>query len=212
MRLLIGIPSYDYVHVEFAKSLTALLMRLTRESVNYDVCIEAGTMVYAARDKIACKALNEGYTHVLWFDTDMVFTDDILDALMFCGEKMVCGIFQSRRKGYHACTFKNLDINHLERFEEYPSETFEVEGCGFGCVLVDAEILKAVQTRYGTCFFPERMYGEDLAFCRRVKACGYRIYAEPSAVVGHVGHVTIYPEDHEKWKREVSEYQELSRR
>ena len=49
-----------------------------------------------------------------------------------------------------------------------------------------------------------KMYGEDLAFCKRAVDMGYKIYAEPTAVMGHVGHITIYPEDHEKWKAEIS--------
>ena len=117
MKLLIGIPSLDFQHVDFVKSLTALIVRLKDDSIDFDVQIEAGTLVHVARDKIACKAINEHYTHVLWFDADMVFTDDVLDSLMFCGKQFVSGICHSRRKGYHSCLFKNLDLNHLERFE-----------------------------------------------------------------------------------------------
>lgn len=207
MKLLIGVPSLDYMHTEFVKSLTALVIRLKDEEVSFDVQIETGTLVYAARDKIACKAINEGYTHVLWFDADMVFTDDILDSLMFCGKQFVSGICHSRRKGYHSCLFKNLDLNHLERFEEYPREAFEIAGSGFGCVLIDVQILKDVQVHFGSCFLPMRSYGEDLAFCLRAKEMGYKLYAEPSARLGHIGHVTIYPEDHERWKVEIGDIQ-----
>lgn len=203
MKLLIGVPTTDFVHVEFLKSLTALILRLQEDKIDFTLHIEPGTLVYCARDSIACKAINEGYTHVLWLDSDMVFTDDLLDTLMFCGKPFVCGIFHSRRKGYHSALFKNIDVNRLERFEEYPSEPFEVAGCGFAGVLIETSILRDVQTKNGTCFLPLKMYGEDLAFCLRAKELGHRIYAEPSAVMGHVGHITIYPEDHEKWKAEV---------
>lgn len=203
MKLLIGVPTTDFVHVEFLKSLTELIMRLQRDGINFKLHIETGTLVYCARDTIASKAINEGYTHVLWLDSDMVFTDDLLDDLMFCGKPFVCGIFHSRRKGYHSALFKNLDINNLERFEEYPPEAFRVAGCGFAGVLIETSILRDVMLRDGTCFLPMRSYGEDLAFCMRAASLGHEIYAEPSAVMGHVGHITIYPEDHEKWKAEV---------
>lgn len=205
MRLLIGIPSLDYVHVNFVKSLTALIMRLKSEGVNFDVQIESGTLVYVARDKIASKAVNEGYTHVLWFDADMVFQDSVLDDLMFSGKPFVCGIYHARRKGYHSCLFSNLDLNHLERFEyPYPTDTFEIAGCGFGCVLIDVQIMREVMQKDGTCFLPMPQYGEDLAFCKRVAALGYKMYAEPSVVCGHIGHTVIYPEDHERWKQTIS--------
>lgn len=203
MKLLIGIPSLDFQHVEFVKSLTALVMRLKDDGIDFDVQIEAGTLVHVTRDKIACKAINEHYTHVLWFDADMVFTDDVLDSLMFCGKQFVSGICHSRRKGYHSCLFKNLDLNHIERFEEYPHEAFQVAGCGFGCVLIDVAILADVQKTYKTCFLPMPAYGEDLAFCKRASELGYKIYAEPSVRLGHIGHIAIYPEDHERWKAEA---------
>lgn len=204
MKLLIGIPSLDYMHTEFVKSITALIVRLKDDGVDFTVHIESGTLVYKARDNIASKAVNEGYTHVLWFDSDMVFTDDIFDTLQFCGKDIVCGIFHARRKGYHSCLFKSLELNNLERFEEYPKEPFEIAGCGFGCVLLSVEVLKAVFQRYKSCFLPLKYYGEDLAFCLRAREVGYKIYADPTAVVGHVGHIIIYPEDHERWKAEIS--------
>lgn len=210
MRLLIGIPSLDYVHVEFMKSLTALIIRLKNEGVNFDVQIESGTLVYCARDRIASKAINEGYTHVLWFDADMVFRDSVLEDLQFSGKPFVSGICHARRKGYHSCLFSNLDLNHLERVEmPYPTDTFEIAGCGFGCVLIDVQVLKDVMVQEGSCFLPMASFGEDLAFCKRAKALGHRIYAEPSVVCGHIGHVAIYPEDHERWKESISNYNEL---
>lgn len=210
MKLLIGIPSLDFVHVEFMKSLTALIIRLKNESVNFDVQIESGTLVYVARDKIASKAINEGYTHVLWFDADMVFRDSVLEDLQFSGKPFVSGICHARRKGYHSCLFSNLDLNHLERVEmPYPTDTFEIAGCGFGCVLIDVQVLKDVMVQEGSCFLPMASFGEDLAFCKRAKALGHRIYAEPSVVCGHIGHVAIYPEDHERWKESISNYNEL---
>ena len=201
-KLLIGIPSIDYQHTEFVKSLTGLIMKLKDDGIPFDIDIEAGTLVYLARNRIACKAINEGYSHVLWLDADMVFTPDVLDDLMFSGKPFVTGIAHSRRPGYASCLFSDLDINHLTRFEQYPSNTFEVEGCGFACVLIETEILKAVQMESGSCFLPMKEYGEDLAFCIRAKRLGYKIYAEPGVRLGHVGHIVVYPEERERWLRD----------
>lgn len=205
MRLLIGIPTLDYVHTEFMKSLMALIMRLKDDRIPFDVEIISGTLVYFARDNIACKAINDGYTHVLWLDSDMVFNADILDDLSFCGEKFVTGIYHARRRGHQSCIFKSINIQTgIERFEKYPNQTFQIAGCGFGCVLTDVEILKAVQEKEGSCFTPIKQYGEDLAFCLRATQLGYKLWCEPSVVCGHIGHLTIYPEDYEIWKNRIS--------
>lgn len=202
MKLLIGVPSIDYQHSEFVKSLVGLVMKLKEDGIDFDVDIEAGTLVYLARNRIACKAINEKYTHVLWLDSDMVFTPDLLDDLMFSGKPFVTGIAASRRPGYQTCLFSDLDLNHLTRFEEIPKNTFEVEGCGFACVLIETSILEAVQKESYGAFTPMKEYGEDLAFCLRAKRMGFKIWAEPGARLGHVGHVVIYPEERERWLRD----------
>ena len=97
MKLLIAMPSLDYMHSETVISLTRLIMRLKDEGVDFDVEIKTGTLVYVARDRIAYKAIDEGFTHVLWLDADMVFNDDLLDDLMFCEKDFVSGIAHGRR-------------------------------------------------------------------------------------------------------------------
>ena len=207
MKLLIGIPTLDFMHFEFVRSLTDLIMRLNSEGVNFEVKFITGTLVYAARDKIASHAIENNFTHVLWFDSDMVFQDSILDDLMFSGKDFVCGRFNARRKPYVSCQFSKLVP--LERVEDYPIDTFQIAGCGFGCVLTSVDILRRVKETYKTCFLPMMGVGEDLAFCVRARDVGAKIYCEPTAVVGHIGHIAIYPEDHDRWKAEISNIDEV---
>lgn len=216
MKLLIGIPTLDFIHTEFVRSLTALILHLKDERVDFDVQIESGTLVYTARERIAHKAINEHYTHVLWLDSDMVFSPDIVDDLMFSGKSFVSGVYHMRRKGYASVIFTKMDIDKksgvatFENCEEYPSNTFEIAGCGFGCVLIETSVLADVCLNKGVCFTPMPEYGEDLAFCKRAVELGHKIYCEPSVVCGHIGHITIYPEDHERWKESISNYDDVT--
>lgn len=200
MKLLIGVPSYDYMHAEFVKCLSAFLIKLTQDGIAFDLSINNGTLVYMARDRIACRAINQHFTHVLWLDADMIFQPTLLDDLMDSGKDFVTGIAHSRRPPYASCVFKRMDdLNHLERFEEYPAEPFEVKGCGFACVLIKTDILADVQNHYKTCFTPESSWGEDLTFCRRATAMGHTIFADPYVRLGHIGHDIIWPEDHQRY-------------
>ena len=206
MRLLIGVPSHDYMHAEFVKCLNDLTVQVARSGMQFDVFINNGTMVHVARDKIACKAINEDFTHVLWLDADMIFKPNILDDLQDCRQNFVTGIAHSRRKPFNSCVFKRLDdINHIERFEDYPHEPFEVAGCGFACVLIATEVLRAVQMSFKTCFLPFQEWGEDLSFCRRARSLGYHIWADPAVRLGHIGHEVIWPEDHERYLKSLQE-------
>lgn len=210
MRLLIGIPTLDFVHVEFMRCLTDLLMHLKDNGIDFDVDIESGTLVYLARERIVNKAIDGQYTHVLWFDSDMVFNPEVLDDLLFSGKPFVSGIYHARRKGYASCIFQSIEVGNDIRFEEYPHELFKIAGCGFGCVLTTTELLSSVRLHYSTCFTPMPMLGEDLAFCKRATDLGYTLWCEPTVVCGHIGHITIYPEDHEAWKKTISNYEEVA--
>lgn len=205
MRLLIAIPTLDTVPVDFMKCLLNLTKRLSKEGVDYEVAIESGTLVYMARDRLASKAIKDEFTHVLWLDSDMVFSDAIFDDLLFCGEDFVTGIAHGRRKPFLSCIFKNITLDKLERWklEDYPIGAFEVAGCGFACVLITTEILKAVMLKDGTCFTPFPRYGEDLSFCKRATALGYRIYAESAVRLGHIGHLIIWPDDCARYLDEI---------
>ena len=146
MKLLIAIHSLDYMHTEFVKSLVALTNRLSRDGVDYDVRIESGTLVHIAREKLAQLATAGGYTDVLWLDSDMVFTEDLLEDLQFSGNDFVTGIAHARRKPFISCVFKSLiPVERYASPDEYPKETFEIAGCGFACVLIKTDIIRDVR-------------------------------------------------------------------
>lgn len=202
MKLLIAVPCYETLRAEFARSLMDLVQWLHENRVNHEVKIISGTLVYGARDKLAKHAVNHGFDEVLWIDSDMVFDRYLYEDLKMCGKDMVCGLFISRHYPYVSCLFSS--IRPVERITEYPENAFEVVACGFGAVLMKAQILKDVMVNgSGKCFVPEQDLGEDVAFCKRARDLGYHIWCEPSARVGHVGNVIIWPEDAERLRGEI---------
>lgn len=206
MKLLIAIPTLDFVHVEFMKCLVNLTNRLKDDKVPFEVCIMSGTLVYVARDRLASKAIHEGFTEVLWLDSDMIFQPTVYEDLKDTGKDFVSGIYHARRPGFASCIFKECkDLNKLERFKEYPKDTFRIGGCGFGCVLISVELINAVYRNYSTCFLPEKDFGEDIAFCNRATGMGFELWCEPTVRLGHIGHNAVWPEDEEKWRRDLME-------
>lgn len=205
MKLLIAIPCMDTVPVAFMQSLLKLIQKLTADGVDYEVAIESGTLVYMARDRLAGKAVNQRFTHVLWLDSDMVFEPEIVEDLQFCGKDFVTGIAHGRRKPFTSCLFKNIDLNHLElwKLEDYPAEAFEVAGCGMACCLMSTEVIKQVMINCGTAFNPIMQYGEDISFCKRAHDLGFKIYAEPTVRLGHIAHIAIYPDDVPRYQDEI---------
>lgn len=210
MRLLIAVPTYDYMHFQFVECFTKLIRRLDADEINYEVAFQGGTLVHVGRDRLARKAVEDGFTHVLWLDSDMIFTEELLDNLMFSGKDFVTGIAHARRAPHCSCIFKEIWPTP-DRWEghEYPTGAFRIGGCGFACVLIKTEIIKAVLGKHGTAFFPMRELGEDLAFCKRARDLGYEIWAEPSVWLGHIGHITVYPEYEELYANSIQNFNEV---
>lgn len=202
MKLLIAVPCFDTMRAEFVRSLLELKDELHRNRVEHEVKILTGTLVHAARDRLAQHAVNNFFDEVLWIDSDMVFDRHLYEDLKSAGKDMVCGLFISRHYPYVSCVFKSLIP--VERITEYPEDTFQVAGCGFGCVLMKAQILKDVMTTHdGKCFIPDQRLGEDVAFCKRADDCGHTIWCEPTVRVGHVGSLVIWPEDAKRLQGEI---------
>ena len=197
MKLLIAIPSYEGLQPEFVRSLTELESQLREDNVWFEIKIISGTLVHTARDRLAQHAVKHHFDEVLWIDDDMVFDCHLYEDLKMCGKDMVCGLFVSRHFPYVSCLFRSLIP--VERISVYPDEAFKVAGCGFGCVLMKAQILADVMNNNGgKCFVPDQKLGEDVAFCQRATNLGYEIWCEPTARVGHVGRIVIWPEDVER--------------
>ena len=194
MKLMIAVPTNDYVHADFVISLVKLTQELHRKGISHKIEILPGTLVYIARNRLAQKAVNEHFTHVLWLDSDMVFNEQVVDDLTDCGKEFVCGAFVSRRPPYGPCVYSSIKKNEITKVEHFGKEPFQVDGCGFACVLTTTELLMAVMQRFGNCFTPTEYYGEDLAFCWRAKNIGREIWCEPTVRPGHIAHVPVYAE------------------
>ena len=191
---MVAVPTTDYVNASFMQCLTALERKLARDGTDFDEQIIGGTLVYWARNRIAKRAIDGGYTHVLWLDSDMIFGENTVDDLLWCGKDMVCGAFVSRKPPYGPCIYSSIeDPANMVKVEDFGLEPFRVDGCGMAVVLTSVELLKKVWDRFGTCFQPMDRYGEDLAFCERVKAIGGEIWCEPTVRVGHIAHIPVYP-------------------
>ena len=192
-KLLIAVPTLDYIHRKFVESLTGLVKHVERNGPDFDVHFEGCTLVYISRDNIARKAIDEGYTEVLWLDADMVFDKDIYWKLKNVGKDFVTAIYRGRHGTHRPCIFEKLEPP--ERWENFDHDgpVCEIKGCGFGCVLTSTDILEKVWNRNGTCFRPTPLLGEDLAFCKRASDLGYSILANLDAPVGHIGQFVIEP-------------------
>lgn len=191
MKLLIGVPTFEHIPVDFVRSLLKLTERLRKDGIEHEVFFAAGSLIYIAREKIVEKAVKDNFTHVLWIDSDEVFEDDLFEKLSRVNVPIVSALMRGRHPpyNYNCCD----TIHHI--VDIVPKFVFEIFMCGFGCVLTETEALKAVaKANGGRCFTPSNRLGEDFQFCERAQNLGIKIYCQPAAKVGHIGKVVVWPD------------------
>ena len=194
MKLMIAIPTIDYVHYVFCRCLGDLIRHLDAAGVNFDVRWWGNTLVHHARDGLTREAVVGGYTHMLWLDADMIFPETIVEDLAESGHYFVTGVYHARRPPHRSCVFTRLVPNVERPGPEYGQEPFRIAGCGFGCVLVEVDLMRRVDFHTGQLFMPDSAFGEDLAFCQRATGLGYELWCDPRVVCGHIGQMAVYQE------------------
>ena len=194
-KTLIAVPAMDMCPVPFAYSLATL-----RRDAPSRISVISGAAVYEARNELAREALAEGCGRVLWIDSDMVFPDDTmirLGADLDAGYDMVCGIFFKRRLPVAPVIYRSVEeaTGRCEVFADYPRDSlFEVAGCGFGAVMMKAELLTRAAEEGGLGpFTPLPGLSEDLSFCVRAVKAGARIGCDSRVKIGHAGQI-VYGE------------------
>lgn len=192
-KIFIAVPSMDQVPAHFAQSL-AMLQKVGSCAVAFQI----GSLIYTSRNELAKAAIKMGADYVMWFDSDMVFDGDTLRRLADDLDKgdIVTGLYFRRVAPYSPVLFSKLEISGdrctWEELKELPKEDiFEVEGCGFGCVLMPTKILMDVSINYFDMFSPINGMGEDLSFCWRARQLGYKIICDQTIKLGHVGHYIV---------------------
>ena len=203
MRTLIALPCMDMVHTVFLKAL----MGMGRVGDTH-FSISCSSLVYDARNTLAKQAVIEGFDRVLWLDSDMDFSPDLLKRLsadMDEGREMVSGLYFKRKAPVKPVIYKELGFwRDKEKdevtpiaipYEDYPKDDiFTIAGCGFGGCLVSVDLIKRVGDKFGLPFSPLMGVGEDLSFCSRVSQLGVEMFCDSRVKMGHVGLGTITEE------------------
>ena len=208
MNILIAIPTMDTVPAVFCQSL-AMLQKMG----NCAVAFQVGSLVYDSRNSLGQKAIKMGADYVLWLDSDMVFEPNLLiDMMAKMQEKdldILCGVYYRRVEPYTPVIYQNTPIVdglcEWKEFDTVPNELFEVGGCGFGCVLMKADVLFDVLAHYHDMFTPLNRNGEDISFCFRARELGYKIFADPSIVLGHASHNIVTKAFYEAYRSQNNE-------
>lgn len=201
MITVVGVPCMDEVDTVFMASLLGM-HRPVNDVTHYK--IKKGSLIFDARNEIAVDAIMEQSDRVLMVDSDMRFDSDMMERLsarIDQGCEMVCGLFFKRVYPTEPVIYSRIEppifdddgkpIKQVDVYRDYPKDQlFEVQGCGFGAVMMTTQLIKDVWDAYQSPpFTPADWCGEDMAFCYKVRQLGRKIWCDSSIKVGHMGKI-----------------------
>lgn len=199
MKTLICIPCMDMVHTVFLRSILGM-----RQAPGTRFTISCSSLVYDARNNMVRQAIREGFDRILWLDSDMEFEPDLMERLsarLDEGKELVTGLYFKRRAPIEPVVYCKVGYYHSENdevtplavsYSDYPVDSvFEVEGCGFGAVMMTVDLANRVAEKFGLPFAPILGFGEDLSFCVRARQLGATLWCDSSVKLGHVGQGVI---------------------
>ena len=205
MKILIGIPCLDMVNTRFMLNLLAL-QRLPGTKIMVTVT----SLTYDSRNQIAKAALEQGYDRVMYIDSDMQFSPNLLLKLneqLDSGLDYVSALCFMRITPTKPCIYKNVtygknDYGFYQTCDpilSYPkNQLFEIEASGFGAVMMNTEVIRKVTENYGMPFSPMMGFGEDISFCWKVGQLGIKMYCDSRIKVGHIGTYVYGEEDYDE--------------
>jgi glycosyltransferase involved in cell wall biosynthesis len=79
---------------------------------------------------------------------------------------------------------KDDEVNNNLVLPKDESDLFKIDGCGMHFVMIRRDVLEAIDPPWFQYTVPGA--GEDFAFCRKVRAAGFDIYADLSVYSGHI--------------------------
>jgi len=193
-KILIGIPTARNIEADTFKSIYDLKI-----PEGYEATFQFfyGYNVDQVRNLIADWVVN-GFDYLFSVDSDIAFPTDTLVKLLSHDKDVVSGLYIQRKPGEHILEIYESNttggINNIPYGKLKGRSLVEVAGCGFGCVLVKAEVFKVIgypQFKYHSAISHSNTVSEDVYFCNKAKENGFKIWADPSILCKHTGSFTF---------------------
>lgn len=211
-RVMLGFSTYRYVESKTVESIVGMVHTLMRyhpdvwlsfswrDGFPVAGCAHCYQEVRGhdesfedARNHFAKKALDENATHLFMMDSDMGVPDhDQIYKLLQHEKDIVAPLFIRRTPPYDLLAMRYLKETNawtsITSAEAKSGKLIEVDGVGFGGILIRTEVLRQMgYPWFAFEFFKNRIVPEDLNFCRKARRDGYKIYVDTSQQMIHYG-------------------------
>lgn len=191
-KVLIAIPTTKNIE---AATYKAIYDQILPDNIKAEFQYFYGYNVDQVRNLIANWIVKGDYDYLFSVDYDISFPDDTLARLIAQDKDVVSGIYRQRFHEHQ--TLEIFEANDRGGFTHMPYEKLkgrtqpvEIGACGFGCVLVKKKVMVDIgypQFVYHHALDHKDTFSEDLDFCRKARAKGFTIWADPTIICDHTG-------------------------
>jgi hypothetical protein len=193
-RILIAIPTAKNIEPETFKSIYDLIVP---EGYQTTFQFFYGYNIDQVRNLIADWAV-KGYDYLFSVDSDISFNPDTLIKLLSHDKDVVSGLYIQRKPGQNILEVYEHNaqggVSNIPYGKIKGQGLVEIAGCGFGCALVKSQVLKTVgypQFKYHSALDHKHTISEDVDFCRKALAKGFKIWADTTIQCRHTGSFTF---------------------
>jgi glycosyltransferase involved in cell wall biosynthesis len=193
-KILIAIPTNKNIHPETFRSIYNLYIP---DGYETELQFFYGYCVDQVRNLIADWMVKGDYEYLFAVDYDISFDRFTLVNLLSHNKDIVSGLYIQRKPDQHILEIYRTAPDNGAQYNVSMEELLEekeilapISGCGFGCVLVKSEVFKAIPYPHFTYHHAIRMedtVSEDVDFCNKARAHGFKIYADTSVLCRHHG-------------------------
>jgi hypothetical protein len=195
MSIAVGYQHPGWVHEGFMRSM----MRLhdeRAELIEWTIGMRSGSLLGPGRSEILRTFLGTEATHLLYVDTDMIFTPEDVGGLLARAEALVGGLYLGQRTdGSRFATAQTFSSEgfaplHPEAVQAAAGGLVAVDGMGMGFTLVRRDVAEALADAYPHPFEETWISGfhtdPDVAFCARALSRGFQPYVDTAVRLGHI--------------------------
>lgn len=169
-KLAIGTPTQGSVEARMAFSLVTAVRNT---NLPVQLFLGIGCYIHQNRDVIVRQALEEGCSHLLFVDSDVMFPHDAINKLIAHDVDIVGARYNKRI----------LPIESTVKGEF--KELTEVPFVPTGFLLINMEVFKKIGKPYFS--FEDGAESEDVYFCDKAIKNGFKVYCDPTIEIGHLG-------------------------
>ena len=202
-KVLIGTPCYDgKVHVEFLHSLLGTMSLAAQNQVAlYPVQIAHDALIQRARNDLVRLAIETDCDDLIFIDSDQAWEPEWVFRLLNHPVDVVGGAVPKKSDSHIDFNVKRLPQGLLAP----ENDLLEVECIGTGFMRISKKALSQVwevsepytnQGKENRLVFNVRLdfqgelVSEDNAFCQTWRACGGKVWVDPSMTCSHIGQKT----------------------